>query len=311
VRFGITLAPFDRWNDADELVGAARAAERAGFDYVALPDHLLVPVGPEQPRSGVVFPDVFTLGAYVAAATSRLRIVFGALVVPLREPVALAKQAATLDWVSKGRLTIIVGSGWLRSEFDAVGVGFDDRGDRTDEYLRWLTACWTEPLPAFEGTYLSIPPSAVEPRCIQVPHVPLWIGGNGPRPERRVVELGDGWAPLTGTFDERAAAIARIKGRARAIGRDPDALAFVGSLSVGEIDATTARLQRGHHVTDRDRRDAERRHATTVRQAIEEVAAAAEAGVTHLGVNLGWRDVAELEDRLEWFASAVMAQPPH
>src|SRR5580765_748270 len=104
MEFGITLAPFDRWGSVDELVRAAQAADRLGYGYVALPDHLIVPEGPEQPRSGVVFPDVFTLGAFIAARTTRVRVVFAALVVALREPVAMAKQAATLDWLSGGRL---------------------------------------------------------------------------------------------------------------------------------------------------------------------------------------------------------------
>jgi probable F420-dependent oxidoreductase len=308
MRFGLTLAPFDRFGSVDELVRAAQAAERSGLDYVSLPDHLIVPEGPEQPRSGVVFPDVFVLGALLAGATTNTTIAFTALVVPLREPIALAKQIATLDWVSKGRLIVVVGSGWLRSEFDAVGVGFDDRGDRTDEYLRCLKTCWTEARPAFEGKYVSFPPSAVEPKCVQVPHVPLWIGGNGPRPERRVVELGDGWAPLTGTFDERAAAITRLKQRIAEAGRDADAMAFAGNLMVGELDAATLRLQRGHHVTERDHDDATRRRAVTADAAIDEIGRAAEAGFTHLNLTIGWEDVAELEDKLEWLAGNVLSE---
>jgi probable F420-dependent oxidoreductase len=308
MEFGITLAPFDRWANVDELVRAAQAADRLGYGYVALPDHLVVPEGPEQPRSGVVFPDVFTLGAFLAAHTAQVRIVFSALVVPLREPISLAKQAATLDWLSGGRLTIVAGSGWLRSEFEAIGVGFEDRGDRTDEYLRCLKVCWTEQRPSFAGRYVAFQPSALEPKCVQVPHVPLWIGGNGPRPERRVVELGDGWMPLTGTFDERAAAIARIKQRVGQHGRDPDLLSFVGSLDVGEIDEITGRLHRGHHVTERDQADADRRRATSADDAIEQIGRAESAGFTHLGVTLGWHNVTELEEKLEWFSSTVIAR---
>jgi probable F420-dependent oxidoreductase len=306
MEFGITLAPFDRFTNVDDLARAAKIADRLGYGYLALPDHLIVPEGPEQPRSGVVFPDVFALGAFLAAETQRIKIAFTALVVPLREPIALAKQAATLDWLSGGRLTIVVGSGWLRSEFDALGVGFEDRGHRTDEYLRCLKACWTQERPSFEGRYVSFPPSAVEPKCVQRPHVPLWIGGNGPRPERRVVELGDGWAPLTGTFDDRAAAITRIKQRVGEAGRDPESLAFVGGLTVGELDDTSARLHRGHHVTERDHADQLARRTSSADQAMEEIARAQTAGFTHLGVNLGWTTLDDLEERLDWFATSVM-----
>jgi probable F420-dependent oxidoreductase len=308
LKFGLGLAPFDRWNGYEEMADAVAAADGVGFDYVTLPDHIIVPEGPEQPRSGVVFPDVIPLAAFLAARTTRIRFVMAALVVPLREPVALAKQLATLDQVSGGRIGVVVGSGWLRAEFEALGVGFDDRGDRTDEYLRVLKACWTESRPSFDGRYVSFPPSAVEPKCVQQPHVPLWIGGNGPRPERRAVELGDGWAPLTGTFDERAEAIGRIRARAAAAGRDPDRLAFVGGLAVGPVDAQSARLARGHHVTERDRADEERRRATGASDALEQVAAARAAGFTHLGVGLSWASPGELRDRLSWFAEEVLGR---
>lgn len=257
-----------------------------------------------------MFPDVIPLAAYLAAATTRIRLTFFALVVPLREPISLAKQIATLDWVSGGRLDVVVGSGWLRSEFEALGIGFDDRGDRTDEYLRVLRACWIEERPSFDGAYVRFPPSAVEPKCVQRPHVPLWIGGNGPRPERRVAELGDGWAPLTGTFEERVAAIGRIRARTAEQGRDPSTLSFVGSLTVGDLDAGTARLHRGHHVTERDTADAERRWSHDTETARQEVATAAEAGFTHLSVMLGGETTDALLDRLDWFATEVIAHDP-
>lgn len=306
MKFGFGLAPFDRWQGYEEMADAVAAAEQVGFDYVTVPDHVIVPVEGEQPRSGVVFPDVVALSAFLAARTSRIRIVLAALVVPLREPVSLAKQLATVDQVSRGRLGVVVGAGWLQSEFEALGVGFEDRGDRTDEYLQVLKTCWTERVPSFAGRYLSFPPSALEPKCVQQPHVPLWIGGNGPRPERRVVQFGDGWAPLTGTFDERVAAMARIRGRAAAVGRDPDDLAFVGGLTVGRLDAESSRLTRGHHVTVRDREDGDRRRADSAGEALERVASAHESGFTHLGVSLGWESTGELHDRLEWFADEII-----
>jgi probable F420-dependent oxidoreductase len=306
MKFGIGLAPFDRWGSWDDMSDAVVWAERAGFDYVTLPDHVILPEGPEKPRSGVVFPDVIPLGAFLAARTGRIRFVFGALVVPIRQPIVLAKQLATLDQVSGGRMTVVVGAGWLRSEFDALGVGFEDRGDRTDEYLRVMKACWTQDTPSFAGRYVSFPTSAVEPKCLQSPHLPLWIGGNGHRPERRVVQLGDGWAPLVGTFAEQAAGIARICDRAAAAGRQPDALSFVGGLTVGSLDPQSSRLTRGHHVTERDTADAASRTATGTGEAIDRVGVAEEAGFTHLGITLGWRSPGELRDRLDEFGEEVI-----
>ena len=307
MQFGLGLAPFDRWASIDELAGVVEAADRLGYDYVSLPDHVIIPEGPEQPRSGVVFPDVIALSSYLAGRTSRVRFLFMALVLPLREPVLLAKQLATLDWASGGRVSVVVGSGWLRSELEALAIDYHDRGDRTDECLRVLKVCWTEARPSFAGRWTSFPPSAVEPKCVQVPHIPLLIGGNGPRPERRVVELGDGWAPLTGTFEEQATAIARLKRAAAAAGRDPDRLAFVGGLAVGEPDAQSVRLARGHHVTASDSADAERRRSSSVDDARARAAEAAAAGFTHLGVILGAENTDELIERMAWFADTVIS----
>jgi probable F420-dependent oxidoreductase len=308
MKFGVGLAPFDRWDSYEDMAAAVLAAEQAGFAYVTLPDHVIVPEGPEQPRSGVVFPDVIPLSAFLAARTATIRFVFAALVVPIRQPVVLAKQLATIDQVSGGRLDVVVGSGWLRSECEALGVGYRDRGERTDEYLRVLKACWTMEHPEFQGRYVSFPASAVEPKCVQQPHIPLWIGGNGPRPERRVLELGDGWAPLTGTFDERAAAITRLREAVAVAGRDPEALSFVGGVRVGPLDAQTARLTRGHHVTDQDGEDASRRQASSADEALDAIAAAQAAGFTHIGVELGWESTTALHDRLARFGEEVISR---
>src|SRR3954462_13528438 len=120
--FGIGLAPFDRWASIEELASVVTAADRFGYSYVSLPDHILVPDGPEQPRSGVMFPDVIALASYLAGRTMGVRFVFTALVVPLREPVLLARQLATLDWASGGRVSVVAATGWLRSEFEALGI---------------------------------------------------------------------------------------------------------------------------------------------------------------------------------------------
>jgi len=122
------------------------------------------------------------------------------------------------------------------------------------------------------------------------------------------VELGDGWAPLTGTFDDRIESIARIRERAAAAGRDADRLSFVGGLSVGPVDAQSARLSRGHHVVERDTADAERRRASGADDALGQIAAAEAAGFTHLGVQLGWETPAELDDKLAWFAAEVISK---
>lgn len=306
MKFGVGLMPYHRWSAPEELARVVVEADALGYDYVTLSDHVVVPVGPELPRSGVVFPEVGVLAAYLAARTTRIRFVFHALVVPLRDPVLCAKELATLDWVSGGRLDVVVGTGWLASEFEALGVPYADRGRRTDGYLRVMKALWTQENPEFRGEYVDFGPVHFAPRCVQDPHVPLWIGGTGSAPFRRVVELGDGWAPMVGTLEERAAAIRDLKEQARAAGRDPGALAFVGNLTVGTLDAQSEKLTRGHHATERDRRDALRRAVHDHAAARREVEAHAVAGFTHLGVSLGWDDVEELLRGLRSFADGVI-----
>jgi alkanesulfonate monooxygenase SsuD/methylene tetrahydromethanopterin reductase-like flavin-dependent oxidoreductase (luciferase family) len=145
-----------------------------------------------------------------------------------------------------------------------------------------------------------------EPRCVQRPHVPIWIGGTGKAPFRRVVEFGDGWAPMTGTFEERADDIAVLRDRVRTAGRDPDALAFVGSLTLGEPDETMRRMSRGHHSVARDRADAERRTARPADEAIQRIREHAQAGFTHLTVTQAWETPRDFIDNLEEFARDVL-----
>jgi probable F420-dependent oxidoreductase len=308
VRFGFTLAPYSRWRDPEELAGVVVEADRLGFDHVGLPDHVAIPAEGEQPRSGACFYDVFSLASFLAARTSRIRFVVFALVVPLRHPLELARQVATVDQLSGGRIGLVAGTGWLASEFAALGVPFEARGPMTDEWLAALTALWTDEVPAFTGRHVSFPPMTMQPSVVQRPRPPIWIGGTGTAPFRRVIEHGDGWAPMTGTFDERAAVIAELGRRASEAGRDPGSLAFVGSLTVGPPSTWTEQLSRGHHVTAADRGDADARRAGSAAEAVAAVRRAADAGFTHLELSLPGGTSQELLNSLRWFADEVFPQ---
>jgi probable F420-dependent oxidoreductase len=304
--FGVGLAPYDHWPDLDAMVGVAQAADRLGFDWISLPDHIAVPDTEIRPRSGDVWHDIFVLAAFLAARTTRVGIRLNAVVVPYRPALPLARQIATLDRVSKGRVSLVAGAGWMEPEFAALGVCFAQRGAITDEYLRAMKLLWTRDRATFEGRHVSFRDVIFEPKCVQQPHVPIWIGGTGPAPFRRVIELGDGWAPMTGTFEERARDIAMLKDRAAAAGRDPGSLGFAGSLSVGERNETARRLMRGHHASERDIADSERRTARSAGAALEEIERALAAGFTHLDVSIAWDDPRDYVDKLGWFAERVM-----
>ncbi len=305
MQFGIGLAPYAKWPSLEAMSDVVQAADDLGFDTVSLPDHVAIPDGPDKPRSGVLFYDAFVLASFLAARTTRIRFVFGALAVPLRTPLHLAKLVASLDQVSAGRLTLVAGSGWLRSEFDALGLPFDERGPLTDEYLDAIRTLWTQERPAFQGKYVSFPPMTFEPRCVQRPHVPIWIAGTGRAPFRRVIEFGDGWMPMTGTFDERARDIAMLRKEVAAAGRDPDSLAFAGQLRVGPPDEAIRQLSRGHHAVAKDVADTERRAAASTGETLQRIEEAAAAGFTHLSVSQAWETPQQHIDNLHRFAEDV------
>src|SRR5471030_2497003 len=167
----------------------ARQGEAMGFDYLTMTDHVVLPdtkvPGYPYSESGEFYEDAPTerheqlIGmAYVAAKTTRIRLVAAVLVVPHRPAVLAAKMLATLDVLSGGRLVVGIGAGWLKTEFDAVvATPFAERGAVTDEYIDAFRVLWTEPSPSFAGRYTKFENIVFEPKPIQKPHPPIWVGG--------------------------------------------------------------------------------------------------------------------------------------
>jgi probable F420-dependent oxidoreductase len=221
VQFGIALPQYGPAGP-EALTAAARQAEELGFADVWVADHIAVPEGVPYPPS-FLLESVATL-SFVAAVTSRVGLGTSVLVLPLRRPVVAAKQLATLDFLSGGRLVLGIGAGWLEAEFDACGVPFADRGDLTDEAVDVLRACWSAGSAAgFEGPTIRFADLKVRP--VPARPVPIWVGGNSRRALRRAVEKGDGWqgvgAPLLGpahpdrrryaALDDLAATVKRLR----------------------------------------------------------------------------------------------------
>jgi len=228
VRYGVALPNYGLLAGAATLTRLARRAESLGVDSVWVSDHLLAPTGvrsiypydrrpdPKPGDMGVIeeFYEPLTTLAYLAGGTTRIRLGVSAYVVPYRPPVLTAKQVATLDALSGGRVVLAVGVGWLREEFDALGVPFAARGARTDEYLAACRALWTEPVAAYEGTHTRLPPVRTGPKPVQQP-LPIWVAGNSPAARARAARLGQGWhaidlspaelAPLVEDLHARAA----------------------------------------------------------------------------------------------------------
>jgi probable F420-dependent oxidoreductase len=191
--YGINVGPC-----ADPKVAArvARAAEQAGFDSVWTGEHVVlpdpqVPPSPAPPELAMLDP-VATL-AFVAAHTERVLLATGIIILPQRNPLVLAKSLASLDVLSGGRLTFGLGAGYLHQEFAALGVPFDDRGPRTDDYLDAILAIWTQAKPHHAGAFSAFEGVQANPRPKSRPHPPIVVGGQSPPAYRRAVARGNGW----------------------------------------------------------------------------------------------------------------------
>jgi probable F420-dependent oxidoreductase len=219
----------------------ARAAEAAGLESLWSVEHVVVPAGYRSPypysRSGRMaggmedfdLPDPLVWLAYLAAVTTSVRLATGIVILPQRNPLILAKEAATLDVLSGGRLTLGIGVGWLEEEFTALGVPFVDRGDRTDDYLRALRALWSEGTAAYRGRFVAFDDVYSRPLPVQRP-IPVVVGGHSKRAARRAGELGDGFFPNGASHEEIGRLVEHARRCAEAAGRDPAGLEItVGS----------------------------------------------------------------------------------
>jgi probable F420-dependent oxidoreductase len=217
MKFGTFIAPTAGFDPA----AGSRAIEELGFESVWLGDHMALrddhvapyPYSPNQRYQlppDYPFPDPFVLLAYIAAATTRLRLATGVYLLPLRNPFTTAKAVATLDTLSNGRFIFGVGLGWMSDEFELMGSNFKDRGARTTEYLALLTELWTKPIAVFEGRTVKTSGFSFYPQPVQQPHPPFILGGNTDPSLKRAVRLGDGWFGIATSLDEARDQLERL-----------------------------------------------------------------------------------------------------
>ena len=203
--FGLAFANIGPFVEPDEAVGLARAAEAAGFESIWTVDHVVVPAGyrskyPYDPSGklpsgeATVFPDPLIWLAYVAARTSTVRLGTGILIVPQRNPLVLAKELATLDHLSGGRMILGAGIGWLEEEFEALGVPFAGRAQRTEEAIAAMRALWSHEQASFEGTTTSFRDCFLRPQPTGGT-IPVHVGGHSKAAARRAGRIGDGFFP--------------------------------------------------------------------------------------------------------------------
>src|ERR1700731_5146487 len=189
MKIGLHLPQFGA--HPDEIADIARRAEQAGYESIWVSDHLVVPEsGGRLPPIEILEP-IATL-AYVAAVTPRIKLATSVIVVPYRNAIQLAKELATLDRLSSGRVVAGVASGWLEAGFRALGVSFENRGAYTDEAIALMRATWSSAVPEFHGKFFNLSGMRFGPRPA-AGTIPIWVGGISKRAVRRAVELGDGW----------------------------------------------------------------------------------------------------------------------
>ena len=236
-----------RWGP-QAILDLARVVEDAGYDEIDMFDHVTMghpaegrPSGP-YPAQMPLLEALVTLGA-IAAVTRRVRLGTEVLVLPQRQPALVAKQVATLDILSGGRVRLGAGVGWQASEFESLGVPFAERGRRMDECLQLLRHYWTEPSVTFHGRYYSAEAMAMDPKPVQPGGPPIWLGGGSEAALRRSGRLGDGWLAGGGERPETVEQkLAVIRASAEQAGRDPATIGFQVQLGdPRDLDALAAR----------------------------------------------------------------------
>ena len=204
----------------EAIVAAAKKAEEVGFDAILVNDHIVVDSSSRAAPWTNVY-DPFVAMSFIAAHTTRIGIGVSVLIMPYRNPVATAKSLATIDRMSGGRLIAGVGVGWNEAEFAALGVPFHERGARTNEYLRLWQACWAPGKVSFAGRFVSFADMHVDPKPLQQPHPPIWIGGASDAALRRAARFATLWQPTPLPIAELAERQAALRQACQQVGRMP------------------------------------------------------------------------------------------
>lgn len=254
MKFGLMFVNTGMGSTADGARQLLTTAEQAGFESVWAVEHVVVPSGYESTypydKSGKMaggaeefdLPDPLIWLAYAAAVTERIKLATGILIVPQRNPLVTAKEVATIDALSGGRMILGVGVGWLREEFEALGVPFADRGRRHDDYVEAMRALWRDDKASVHNTYASFD------NCISRPHpkagtVPIVVGGHSTKAAQRAAKLGDGFFPGSGSIEELTALFGIVDSECAAAGRDPVEVELTANGMGRDLDEISTRVE--------------------------------------------------------------------
>ena len=313
MKYGFALSGRGPLAEPDALAAIARRGDELGFEWILTGDHIVVPnsidstypytEGGDFPgsASGVAMEQLTVL-SFLAGQTQRIKLVTSVLIVPHRNPLVAAKALSTLDVLSKGRLVVGVGAGWMREEFEALELPpFEERGAVTDEYIRAYKELWTSDNPTFEGKYCRFSDITFLPKPVQQPHPPIWVGGESRAAIRRAGQQGDAWYPISSNPqfpleepEQLAVGMRRLATQAERAGRDP-----------AEVEA----IFRTHHYRlERDGNSGDRAaFSGSVEQIAADIRQYEEMGVSGLVVDLGRisRSVEDVLGHLEDLATRV------
>ena len=257
MKIGFAVPNLGALANAEGMIQVAQQADRLGFETLWITDHVIVPresssrypynesgrlpVDPD----GNYFEPLASL-AYLGGLTQRIRLGTSVLIAPYRNPVVTAKMLSSLDALSGGRVTVGIGTGWLREEFEALQTPpFEQRGAVTDECIQLFKLLWTEQNPVFEGKFFQVRNIGFNPKPVQKPHPPLLIGGDAPAALRRVARHGDGWQPLGYSVEALREQLDRLRRICQEEGRRYEDLTISARIGVRLADRPNAERQPG------------------------------------------------------------------
>jgi probable F420-dependent oxidoreductase len=287
VQIGVVFPQTELGGDVGAVRAYVQRVEELGYRHVLAYDHVVgadpaVHTGWRGPYDiDTTFHEPFVLFGFIAA-TTQLEVVTGVIILPQRQTVLVAKQAAEVDLLTRGRFRFGVGLGWNAVEYEALGVPFEQRGRRVTEQVALLRRLWSERTVTYDGPFDRVTGAGLAPLPVQRP-IPVWFGAYAPAAQRRAGRLGDGWFPMVGLGPRLDAAIAEVRKGAAEAGRDPTTIGMEGRLQwkgdAGEVATAAAQWE--------------------------------EAGATHLSVNTMGAGLLSLDDHLAALESAADALQIH
>ena len=314
--FGFNIPNAGTLAEHDSIKSMVQSGENLGFKIIAIPDHVVIPrkISSAYPYSASGHTKFFdhgealealTLMASISSMTTITKLLSSVLIFPCREPILTAKMLTTIDIMSQGRLIVGCGVGWMEEEFIAVGSpNFANRGKVTDEYIKALREMWTIEEPSFTGEYVNIDNIYFRPKAIQVPHPPIWIGGDSRAALKRAARLGDGWYPVglnpkapINTVDRFASQIKKLHELAETYERNP-----------ADIEISFWPMWYRENKSNTLNDGARHLLLGSSSETVDDIAKLAELGVKSIVFNFIKPTISQTLDDMESFACKVMSQ---